>query len=55
MGAAGKQLQWAGMVGLNANLGALRRIGLRPLAAGSIGSIVVAAVGAGTIGLWMRP
>jgi uncharacterized membrane protein YadS len=42
-------------VGLNTNLGALRRIGLRPLVVGLLGSILVAAVSAGTIGLWMGP
>jgi uncharacterized integral membrane protein (TIGR00698 family) len=57
MGAAGKQLLLIGMagVGLNTNLGALRRIGLRPLMVGLLGSILVAAVSAGTIGLWMGP
>jgi uncharacterized integral membrane protein (TIGR00698 family) len=57
MGAAGKHLLLIGMagVGLNTNLGALRRIGLRPLVVGLLGSIVVAAVSAGTIGLWMGP
>jgi uncharacterized integral membrane protein (TIGR00698 family) len=57
MGAAGKQLLLMGMagVGLNTNLGALRRIGLRPLVVGLLGSIVVAAVSAGAIGLLMGP
>jgi uncharacterized membrane protein YadS len=64
MGAAGKQLLLIGMagVGLNTNLSALTadgaplwRIGLRPLVVGLLGSIVVAAVSAGTIGLMMSP
>jgi uncharacterized integral membrane protein (TIGR00698 family) len=57
MGAAGKQLLLIGIagVGLTTNLGALRHIGLRPLVVGLLGSIVVAAVSAGTIGLWMGP
>jgi uncharacterized integral membrane protein (TIGR00698 family) len=57
MGAGGKQLLLIGMagVGLNTNLGALRRIGLRPLVVGLLGSIVVAAVSAGTISVWMGP
>jgi uncharacterized integral membrane protein (TIGR00698 family) len=46
MGRAGKLLMLVGMagVGLNTNLGAFRAIGLRPLAVGLIGSLVVALV-----------
>ncbi len=46
LGQSGKHLMLIGMagVGLNTNLGAFRAIGLRPLAVGLIGSVVVALV-----------
>lgn len=52
MGSAGKHLMLIGMagVGLNTNLGTFRVIGLRPLAVGLIGSLVVALVSATMIG-----
>jgi len=48
IGRAGKLLMLVGMagVGLNTNLGAFRAIGLKPLAVGLIGSLVVAVVSA---------
>lgn len=55
MGQLGKQLMLVGMagVGLNTNLGAFRLIGMRPLAVGLLGSLVVAFVSSGMIALAM--
>jgi uncharacterized integral membrane protein (TIGR00698 family) len=57
MGQAGKQLMLIGMagVGLNTNLGSFRTIGLRPLAVGLIGSVVVALVSMTMIASVMGP
>lgn len=55
LGQAGKHLMLIGMagVGLNTNLGAFRAIGLRPLAVGLIGSVVVALVSLTMIAMMM--